>query len=82
MKRYLSISDVAQLLGVNANWVYKKSKELEPAKVKLNGKAIQPTRFDSERLALLLGGSVTTEQNQKISQSKSPKKKGDSRLWG
>lgn len=81
MNKYLSITEVAQLLGVTTGWVYKKSKELQTAKVMLNGRAIQPMRFDSERLEALLSGSVTTYRDQKKPRSKSLRK-GDQRLWG
>lgn len=65
-KQYLSILEVAQLLSVSEDWIYKKSKSLDYAKVKLNGKAMQPTRFDRERLALLLSGSVTSRGNSDL----------------
>lgn len=82
IKEYLSISEVAQLLSVTEEWVYKKSKQFDCAKIKLDGKPIKPMRFDAIALRELLSRSLTIERNQKAPQSKSLKQRGDKRLWG
>ena len=45
-KRYASVDDLANYLGMNKKWVYSHKKELDGARVTLHGKPILPSRFD------------------------------------
>jgi transposase len=68
VKQYLSISEVAQLLGVTEKWIYKHSKKLNPARAMLNGRPSRPVRFDPDRLEAILSGSLKTEKTSDLHQ--------------
>lgn len=85
-KDYWTIGDVASLIGKTPQWVYRKSKQFDPAKITLAGEVIKPFRFDPIKIRELLqvgvSGSLKTKQNQKKPKSLFLlKEERKNRLW-